>query len=561
MKNIPHLIRPLIALIVSALFAPGVCAQPAASHFTAANYAAGSTLTITNSFTYSGTLWSLLFRPHLPAGWTLVPGTVSGDGTPEYQFGEVVWMGALPSSPVRLVYSVQVPASASGSQQLRDEFEYLLSGTTETAAVYASPDPLTLSPATNTEPHNTVTLLNGTVAGQTVAPGQYAITVAPGATIQGSFSVRIHNAMPSSAIAPLAATPTWGTPSTSYWEVDPWLPSGDSTRTVQVNLTAPSTPGTYYVAVAMGGTYNSAQLMSGTHPGYPADWVNGNKVALLPASNFETAAANGWIPFNWYTPTGPAAAELAVTAIKVTVEQLNRNTVTLLNGTVAGQTVGAGQRAITVAPGATIQGSFSVRIHNAMPGSAIAPLAATPTWGAPSTSYWEIDPWLPSGDSTRTVQVNLTAPTTPGIYYVAVAMGGTYNSAQIMSGTHAAYPADWVNGNKVALLPASNFETAAANGWIPFNWYTPAGPAAAELAITALRVVVAGPGVTLQKAVKPAFYGLTAGTRYQLQTSQNAQTWANHGEPFTATSANMAYPQYWDVDGWNKLYFRLQSLP
>ena len=65
----------------------------------------------------------------------------------------------------------------------------------------------------------------------------------------------------------------------------------------------------------------------------------------------------------------------------------------------------------------------------------------------------------------------------------------------------------------------------------------------------------------LLKAVKPSFTDLLLGTNYQLQVSADMSTWTNQGVPFTATSPRMVYPQYWDVDNWNSLYFRLKIAP
>ena len=70
-----------------------------------------------------------------------------------------------------------------------------------------------------------------------------------------------------------------------------------------------------------------------------------------------------------------------------------------------------------------------------------------------------------------------------------------------------------------------------------------------------------GPRVGLIKAVKPSFSNLTLTTNYQLQVSGDLSTWTNHGDVFTATNMNMVYPQYWDVDNWNQLFFRLQVAP
>lgn len=70
-----------------------------------------------------------------------------------------------------------------------------------------------------------------------------------------------------------------------------------------------------------------------------------------------------------------------------------------------------------------------------------------------------------------------------------------------------------------------------------------------------------GPRVDLIKAVKPSFTGLYIGTNYQLQLSGDLNTWTNHGAAFTATNTSMVYPQYWDVDSWGSLFFRLNANP
>lgn len=76
-----------------------------------------------------------------------------------------------------------------------------------------------------------------------------------------------------------------------------------------------------------------------------------------------------------------------------------------------------------------------------------------------------------------------------------------------------------------------------------------------------LYVIESGPRVNLIKAVKPSFSNLTLTTNYQLQVSADMSNWTNQGSPFTATNTSMVYPQYWDVDNWNSLFFRLQVSP
>lgn len=79
--------------------------------------------------------------------------------------------------------------------------------------------------------------------------------------------------------------------------------------------------------------------------------------------------------------------------------------------------------------------------------------------------------------------------------------------------------------------------------------------------VAELYAIESGPRVDLIKAVKPSFSYLWVGTNYQMQLSADMNTWTNHGSPFTATNTSMIYPQYWDVDDWGKLFFRLEVSP
>jgi hypothetical protein len=79
--------------------------------------------------------------------------------------------------------------------------------------------------------------------------------------------------------------------------------------------------------------------------------------------------------------------------------------------------------------------------------------------------------------------------------------------------------------------------------------------------VAELYAIESGPRVDLIKAVKPSFSYLWVGTNYQLQVSTDMNSWMNHGSPFTATNTSMVYPQYWDVENWGSLFFRLRTSP
>ena len=70
-----------------------------------------------------------------------------------------------------------------------------------------------------------------------------------------------------------------------------------------------------------------------------------------------------------------------------------------------------------------------------------------------------------------------------------------------------------------------------------------------------------GPQVNLIKVVQPSLSNLTLGTNYQLQVSTDLNTWTNSGSSFTATNSAMVYPQQFEVDNFDELFFRLEVAP
>ena len=69
------------------------------------------------------------------------------------------------------------------------------------------------------------------------------------------------------------------------------------------------------------------------------------------------------------------------------------------------------------------------------------------------------------------------------------------------------------------------------------------------------------PILNLRKAVYVDSSNLKIGANYQLQVSTGLNTWTNSGTAFTATNSTWRSTNYWDVDGWSQLFFRLQVAP
>jgi protocadherin Fat 4 len=120
-----------------------VASSVVGSHNVAAGYPAeGGWLWVNASISYptDKSLLSLLWRPELPAGWSLV--AVTGSGSPEIQQSEIVFTGALTANPLTFSYQVSVPAGETGTKQITGGYEYQLTGMVNAATAYADPNPL-----------------------------------------------------------------------------------------------------------------------------------------------------------------------------------------------------------------------------------------------------------------------------------------------------------------------------------------------------------------------------------------------------------------------------------
>jgi hypothetical protein len=70
-----------------------------------------------------------------------------------------------------------------------------------------------------------------------------------------------------------------------------------------------------------------------------------------------------------------------------------------------------------------------------------------------------------------------------------------------------------------------------------------------------------GAQIALIQAVVPSFSDLLIGSNYQLQVSENLNSWTNQGAAFTATNPMMIYPGFFAVTNTNQVFFRLEGAP
>ena len=75
--------------------------------------------------------------------------------------------------------------------------------------------------------------------------------------------------------------------------------------------------------------------------------------------------------------------------------------------------------------------------------------------------------------------------------------------------------------------------------------------------VAQLYAIESGQSLTLIKAVTLQDASLNVGSNYQVQVSSDLINWTNQGSVFTAASSYWRSTNYWDVENWNQLFFRL----
>jgi len=172
------------------------------------------------------------------------------------------------------------------------------------------------------QPHNIIRLVTGIINAETLSVSDPRITVQVNAAIIGQVELQTVNLGDPGWVAPLAGTPSWGTHSSSYWGIHGWIPTGIYNHTAGINLTAPSTPGQYYIYFAWGfemGFDDVMSLTSWQYPGGPV-WNDGVDVADWNDSQAQQAIVKGYVFTNYLWGSGDYGMNcLPGTAIRVTV--------------------------------------------------------------------------------------------------------------------------------------------------------------------------------------------------------------------------------------------------
>jgi hypothetical protein len=175
---------------------------------------------------------------------------------------------------------------------------YFESGNGDGGAIHAwaSFDNIQLISGTSGDPGDTSSLAIGSGTGtfSELSSSNKQITVDAGASISGTVTMTAVSMWASSAVITLAGSPSWGTHSSSYSEVAGLSTPATTTLAATVDLTAPSTSGTYCIVFLFSGEYNGAEVASLTNWAYGSPvWDDGNDIADFSSTQITEAQSNG----------------------------------------------------------------------------------------------------------------------------------------------------------------------------------------------------------------------------------------------------------------------------
>jgi hypothetical protein len=162
-----------------------------------------------------------------------------------------------------------------------------------------------------------VRLDSATLNGQSLSTSNPELRVNPGSRITGTVTITVENVQPGSWITPVIWVTSWERGTVSNGRVRVIADDIRSTRqfTVNIDVTAPSSPGTYYIGFFAGWAHDADDVASNHHP---PNYGDGDDVWDMPAQGWEEVISNG------QASTGPY--RMPGRAIRIVVVQQQQGT-------------------------------------------------------------------------------------------------------------------------------------------------------------------------------------------------------------------------------------------
>ncbi|MCR6692027.1 MAG: PKD domain-containing protein [archaeon YNP-LCB-003-016] len=306
-----------------------------------------------------------------------------------------------------------------------------------------------------------VKLNSATLNGQTISTSNPELRVAPSSKITGTVTFTVENVQPGSWITPVIWVTSWERGTVANGKVRVVTNDIRTTQqfTINIDVTAPSSPGTYYIGFFAGWMYNPDEVASNDHP---PNYGDGDDVWDMRMSDWESVIKNGQAPEG-------AVYRMPGRAIRVIVQEEYYLKVDFSRAVVNGQPLGIENPEISIQPGAKISGFLEVIVNNKRGGPWITPVIGTVSWGRQLTGqskgwFVTITSDAPTGTSTQRFEFSLTAPTAPGTYYIGIFTGWMYSGEEVASNDH---PPQFGDGDDVWDMKQSDWESIIKNGQAP----------------------------------------------------------------------------------------------
>jgi plastocyanin len=206
-------------------------------------------------------------------------------------------------------FNYTFPADGNYQIECRQEVGYGYQRYDRTISVTTDDDPGAIS---------ILKLHSGHIYDRDISPWGTIVDVYPGEKINGSVTVQWDSSWPTNINSPLIMTPSWGNHQTSFTTHGSAIGSG--TRTIPIDLTAPTASGTYYIIFAYRAEIDGGDVASMTNWAYGSEvWNDGNDVASWNSATLEGVWDRGRVQGQMLTSSGMRSTYVPATMIEVRV--------------------------------------------------------------------------------------------------------------------------------------------------------------------------------------------------------------------------------------------------
>ncbi|MDD1756777.1 MAG: Ig-like domain-containing protein, partial [Methanomassiliicoccales archaeon] len=167
--------------------------------------------------------------------------------------------------------------------------------------------------------NSSLAIVSGTGAFSSIAAGKNLVAIVD-STLAGTISLHTTVTWSDAETVPMIATSNWGSPLTSFFAGASDLPSGSADVGVDVTITVPGVPGTYYLIFAFRNESSAGHVASATDDlAGEAVWDDGNDIAAFSAAQILESRLVGRSLGDWLRADGMHSVQIPSDALLIEV--------------------------------------------------------------------------------------------------------------------------------------------------------------------------------------------------------------------------------------------------